>query len=78
MELTFRGKRWLLTGQRLRTAFIWIFSAIFAMTAAFPAVFWHLFPEKHSAVLTSVPVFVTVLTGDCLLFFIVMKRLKEL
>ena len=78
MELTFRAKRWLLTGQQLRTASIWIFSVIFAMTAAIPAIFWYLLPERHSLVLNFVPVFVSVLGGDCLLFNIVLKRLKEL
>jgi hypothetical protein len=49
-----------------------------AMTAAAPAILWYLLPEKHSAVLTSVPVFVNVLFGDCILIFIALKRLKEL
>ena len=78
MELAFLGKRWLFTAQQLRTTAIVVFCAIFAMMAGIPPFLWYLLPHGHSLVLTFIPVFVSVLFMEVMLFILALKRLKEL
>ena len=78
MELTFLGKRWLFTAQQFRTTAIVVFCAIFAMIAGIPPFLWYLLPHEHSLVLTFIPVFVSVLFMEVMLFNLALKRLKDL
>jgi hypothetical protein len=78
MDLTFLVKRWLFTAQQLRTTAIVVFCAIFAAIAGIPPLLWYLLPHGHSLVLTFIPVFVSVLFMEMMLFNLALKRLKEL